>query len=272
MAGDFGRRAPVHGSGDEIDQVAMRMNSMLDRIQVLMEGMEQVSNDIAHDLRTPISRLRQRLESAHMHASSEADYRRAIELAIADTNAIIQTFSALLRIAQIEAGASRRELASVDLSELCMSISATYLAVVEGNGQSFATEIEPNIMVDGDRNLLTQMIANLIENATRHSPGGTRIAVQLKSRGVKAVLSIADTGPGIPVDERSKVVRRFYRLERSRTTPGSGLGLALVKAVCEFHHAEVAFSDNAPGLCVSIGFGACMSDAPSGKRLNRLLD
>ena len=252
VAGDLECRALVRGTGDEIDHLAIGMNTMLDRIQGLMESMEQVSSDIAHDLRTPLSRLRQRLERAQATAKTTKEYFEAVEQAIADTNSIIQTFSALLSIAQIEAGASRRDPASVDLSELCASIAATYAAVVEGNGQMLVTSIDPSMAVEGDRNLLTQMIANLIENAIRHSPTSAQISIRLGANGSTALLTVADTGPGIPEHERSKVLQRFYRLERSRTTPGNGLGLALVKAVCDFHQATLDLGDNAPGLSVSI--------------------
>ena len=164
------------------------------------------------------------------------------------------TFAALLRIAQIEAGVRRAHFARVDLSHLCSEVVEAYVAVAEDVGQTIAARVEPGIAVSGDGNLLTQMLVNLIENAIRHTPAGTSISLMLTMAAEGPRLTVADTGPGIPETERKKVFRRFYRLERSRTSSGSGLGLTLVAAVADLHGATVALADNTPGLCVTVAF------------------
>lgn len=248
--GKLSQRLPVGSGGDEFDRLTGELNRMLDRMQQLMENLAQVSSDIAHDLRTPLSRLRQRLESARLHAGSIAAYQTAIDQAIDDTDAVLATFGALLRIAQIEAGGRRANFAAVDLSALFETIVETYAAVAEDSGQSLTGRIAPGVRGWGDKELLTQMLANLVENAIRHSPAGARVTVTLD--GLTGVVS--DSGPGIPEAERGKVFRRFYRLESSRTTPGSGLGLSLVAAVAELHGITVALGDNQPGLKATLRF------------------
>ena len=252
MDGDLAQRVPTRGGEDEMDQLAINLNAMLDRIQGLMESLKRVSDDIAHDLRTPLSRLRHRLEAAR--AQLGPDSEPAIEQSIAELDAILETFSALLRIAQIESGARRAAFSEVSLGPIASAVAEAYAAVAEDRSQKleFFGGRAPSIA--GDRELLTQMAANLIENAIRHCPAGVSIVLSLEQDAGAAVLSVADTGPGIPESEREKVLRRFYRLETSRTTPGSGLGLALVKAVAELHGASVELSDNRPGLRVTIRF------------------
>lgn len=257
MDGDLSRRLPERGGGDEFDRLGGELNRMLDRMQQLMENLAQVSNDIAHDLRTPLSRLRQRLESARLHAANLEQYEAAIDQAIVDTDAVLRTFAALLRIAQIESGGRRAQFAAVDLSALFDSIVETYATVAEDRGQALTGQVAPDVTTWGDQELLTQMLANLVENALRHAPAGARIAVSLNDR----VGVVADDGPGIPVDEREKVFRRFYRLESSRSTPGSGLGLSLVAAVAELHGIRVALGDNAPGLTVTLSFPEMPAEA-----------
>ncbi len=254
VAGRLADRIPTRGTGDELDRLALNLNDMLDRVQTLMESLRQVSSDIAHDLRTPLSRLRQRLEDARVNAQSAEDYRAAMEQALADTDAILATFSALLRIAQIEAGTRKAAFADVDLSGILRSIAEAYEAVAEDRGQSLVTTIGPDIHVQGDRELLTQMFANLVENAMRHAPAGTRIELVLKDGGNGPVAEVRDTGPGIPAEMRDKVFQRFFRLEQSRSTPGSGLGLSLVSAVAEIHGIKVALADHKPGLIVALVF------------------
>ncbi|MGH7002995.1 MAG: ATP-binding protein [Alphaproteobacteria bacterium] len=256
MDGNLARRLPVRGTGDEFDRLSESLNRMLERIQSLMEGLTQVTNDIAHDLRTPLARLRQRLESARLRAKTAADYEAAIEQAMADTDAILRTFSALLRIAQIESGVRRAGFAEVDLSGLFTAMHDIYAAVAEDRGQNIALCVEPGIAVRGDRDLLTQMLANLIENALTHTPTGAKIALTLERRDGGATGIVADNGSGIPPALHDKVFRRFHRLDASRTTAGSGLGLSLVAAIADLHGIQIELGDNQPGLRVTLRFAA----------------
>ena len=252
MDGDLSKRVPASGGGDEMDQLAVNLNAMLDRIQALMESLKRVSDDIAHDLRTPLSRLRHRLEAARVKAGSDGE--PVIEQSIAELDAILETFSALLRISQIEAGARRAAFSDVSLAQIVSTVSDAYAPVAEDRNQRLEAVVASVPSIQGDRELLTQMLANLIENSIRHCPTGVEITVGLAQEQGSPILFVADTGPGIPVLEREKVFRRYYRLEASRTTPGSGLGLALVKAVADLHGASVELSDNLPGLRVTVRF------------------
>ncbi len=252
MDGKLSQRVPTRGGTDEMEQLAVNLNAMLDRIQVLMESLKRVSDDIAHDLRTPLSRLRHRLESARARMGPDGD--PVIEQSIAELDAILETFSALLRIAQIEAGARQAGFSDLSLGQIVRSVAEAYAPVAEDRGQQLDMVIDHVPTIHGDRDLLTQMIANLIENPIRHCPAAARITVDLRQEAGEPVLCVADTGPGIPASEREKVFRRFYRLEASRTTPGSGLGLALAKAVADLHGASVELSDNEPGLRVKVCF------------------
>ena len=254
MEGNLSKRMPTRGSGDEMDQLAINLNAMLDRIQVLMESLKRVADDIAHDLRTPLSRLRHRLEAARVKAGSDGE--PVIEQSIAELDAILETFSALLRIGQIESGARRAAFSDVSLGQVVSTVSDAYAPVAEDRGQRLKAVVEGTLSIHGDRELLTQMVANLIENPIRHCPSGVGITLELRQEAGTPILCVADTGPGIPASERETVFRRFYRLETSRTTPGSGLGLALVKVVADLHGASVELSDNHPGLRVTIRFHA----------------
>ncbi|MGH8863191.1 MAG: sensor histidine kinase [Burkholderiales bacterium] len=254
MGGDLSERVRTHSAGDEFDQLAANLNEMLDRLQNLMEGLRQVSNDIAHDLRTPLGRLRQRLEAARLEVRSVDSYELAIDQALQDADAALSTFSALLRIAQIESGTRRASFTDLDFSGLVEHLVMTYSAVAEDLGKRLTSKIAPSVRVRGDRELLTQMFVNLIENALRHTPDGATVSVALDIGGECPVAVIADDGPGVPEPEREKILRRFYRLETSRTTPGSGLGLALVAAVAELHHIRIHLADNQPGLRVTLEF------------------
>jgi signal transduction histidine kinase len=254
IAGRLGDRVPARGTRDELDQLAQNFNEMLDRIQALMESLRQVSNDVAHDLRSPLSRLRQRLEAARAGARSAEDYEAAVDQAIAEVDSILATFAALLRIAQIEAGTRQAAFAAVDLSEIFRRVADAYAAVAEDRGQTLVATIAPGLTILGDRELLVQMLANLVENAIRHTPAGTTIALDLVGGAGGVLGRIRDDGPGIPAGVRAKVFQRFYRLEASRTTPGSGLGLALVAAVAELHRIRLELADNNPGLSVSLSF------------------
>ncbi|MBL8659105.1 MAG: HAMP domain-containing protein [Rhodospirillales bacterium] len=247
-------RVPTRGTNDELDRLAFNLNEMLDRVQALMESLRQVSSDIAHDLRTPLARLRQRLEGARLKARTIPEYEIAVDDAIADCDAILRIFAALLRIAQIEAGTRKAAFSTVDLSRVAQSIADAYGAVAEDGGRSLSAEIAPDVRVLGDRELLTQMLANLVENAICHTPAGARIQLVLCQGAQGPLATIADTGPGIPAEAREMVFKRFARLDRSRSDAGSGLGLSLVAAVAEIHGIAVTLRDAEPGLKVVLDF------------------
>lgn len=243
MEGDLAARIPARGTNDEIDQLVANLNAMLDRIQSLMTGLRQVSSDVAHDLRTPLGRLRQRLEEARAGATTTEAYDEAI----AEADALLETFAALLRIAQIEAGAQKSGFAPVDLSQLVRSVGEAYSAAAEDQRHALSIEVTGSLSMTGDRQLLAQMLSNLIENALHHTPAGTQLRLVLRAG---PEIEVSDNGPGIPEAERERVFDRFYRLERSRTTPGSGLGLALVKAIAGLHGLSISLEDRHPGLAV----------------------
>jgi signal transduction histidine kinase len=253
IAGDLSRRIERTGSGD-FDHLATTLNAMLDRISGLMENLRQVSSDIAHDLRTPLSRLRQDLEEATDKNLTAADYRKVVERAVEYADILLQTFSALLRIAQIEAGTRRSAFKTLDLSDVLCTVAEAYAPAAEESGHTFRAEIADHARINGDCELLAQLFTNLVENALHHTAPGTSITLRLFRKGESAVAEIADTGAGIPEEERAKVFRRFYRLERSRTTPGSGLGLSTVAAIIDLHRATIELLDNRPGLRVAIRF------------------
>ncbi|MDE2467052.1 MAG: HAMP domain-containing histidine kinase, partial [Alphaproteobacteria bacterium] len=254
IGGDIRRRMPLRGIDDDIDRLSTTLNRMLDRISGLMETLHQVSSDIAHDLRTPLSRMRHILDEARNTAMSTDDYAVAVDRALSEADAIMETFAAILRIAQIESGSRRANFQSVDLTLLTHSLTQTYGPVAEDAGCLLTAQTVPTKDFHGDRELLTQMLVNLIENAICHAGPGTNISVSIGQNAKGPVLRVADNGPGIPEGERQAVLRRFYRLERSRTTPGSGLGLSLVAAIVDLHGAELDLQDNAPGLAVIVQF------------------
>jgi signal transduction histidine kinase len=241
--GELDRRLQVGTGGDEFDRLAARINATLDRVQALMAALRQVTDDIAHDLRTPLTRLRQRLDAA-----AEAPTAEAIAAAQLEADALLDIFAALLRIAQVEAGTRRAGFTRVDLSAIAESVAEVYAPAAAERGQRLDTAIAPGVTLAGDPALLTQMLANLVENAVRHGREGGCVALTVTGREV----IVADDGPGIPPEERERVFRRFHRLDAARATPGSGLGLALVKAVAELHGLPIALEDAAPGLRVRI--------------------
>jgi signal transduction histidine kinase len=249
--GDLTRRVPVRGSDDDLDRLALTINRMLDRIAGLMESLKQVSNDIAHDMRTPLTRLRQKLEAG---LAAPRDREAALEGALGDLDSILDTFAALLRIAQIEGGARRAAFRACDLAALARTVTDAFAPSAEDQHQALTLAVESPATVDGDAELLTQMLVNLVENALRHAGSGAKIAVKVARLGPGATLSVADDGPGVPDAERERLFDRFYRLERSRSTPGSGLGLALVAAVAKLHGAEVNLLAAQPGLEVRVSF------------------
>jgi signal transduction histidine kinase len=248
MAGDVAQRLPTIGMGEEFNRLSANLNRMLDRIQDLMDSLRQVSSDIAHDLRTPLTRLRSRIGVLKPGKSSLAEYQAAVAQAQNEAGQILETFDALLKIGQVEGGVPRRGFCPVDLSAIAAWVAQAYAPAAEDAGKLLKAEIEPGAVVDGDRELLTQLLANLVSNAIVHTPPGTEISIGLKSGRGKALMTVADDGRGVPAEERDKVLRRFYRLDRSRSSPGAGLGLAMVAAIAELHGAGLLLEDNRPGL------------------------
>jgi signal transduction histidine kinase len=220
-----------------------------------MEGLRQVSNDIAHDLRTPLTRLRQRLELARRRATTVEAYQAAIDGSIEHVDQILETFGALLRIAQIEGKSRRSTFTDIDLSELMLSMAETYQPVAEERAQRLEADVGPGLTIRGDRDLLMQLFANLIENAIRHAPERATIALEARRIDGGIEMVVRDDGPGIPAVFHDRVFQRFFRLEESRTTPGSGLGLSLVAAIATLHGIELRLGDNMPGLIVSLRTG-----------------
>ncbi|TDR45673.1 signal transduction histidine kinase [Tahibacter aquaticus] len=246
-AGELSRRVILTPGNDEFDSIGGHVNEMLDRIEQLMERLRQVSLDVAHDLRTPLSRLRQKLESAQEAAADGSSERDTIAACLTDVDGILSTFGALLRIARIEDGSPRRGFARLDLSEVFTTVVDALVPVAEDAAHLLTADIQPDVFVEGDRDLLTQMLVNVVENAICHTPSGTRIRVSLARQAEGFVAVVQDTGPGIPVGERERIFRPFVRLDGSRTQVGNGLGLALVKAIADVHNATVAVVDNERG-------------------------
>lgn len=253
--GQLRARIPVSRRSDDIDILARQMNAALERLQSLVEGMREVSINIAHDLKTPLNRLAITLEAARAEAAGEP-VGPVLDQAEAELRQISATFDALLRIAQIETGARRARFVPTDLGAVLDRIGDAYVEVAEERGQTLAVTRPAALPpIEGDSELLTQLCANLVENAMRHCPAGARIGLSATTAGAgPIVLSCDDDGPGIAEAERSKVFQRLYRVDKSRSTPGSGLGLSLVKAIAELHGADVELGDNAPGLKVAIRF------------------
>jgi signal transduction histidine kinase len=254
--GEIAERVPITESHDDLDHVAAQINATLAHLQKLIESVNQASSDIAHDLKKPIGRLRRRLELALRSATDVETFRSQVEESLQELDSIVETFEALLRITQIEAGARRARFSHVELGTVLADVADVYEPVAEEAGDRLVSSvaIAERAQVTGDRELLTQLFANLIENAIRHSPKGTRIDVSLATRGERHIAVVADSGPGIPAHECENVFRRLYRLERERMSPGSGLGLSLVAAIAELHGAGVILSDNTPGLRVEVSF------------------
>ena len=245
--GDLGRRVRVSGRGDEFDRLAEVINDMLDRIARLMDGVRQVSNSIAHDLRTPIARARARLEDAGAHASGPQELRAAVERAVTDLDGVASVFEALLRIAEIEAGSRRSAFAALDAAALLVDLAELYAAPTEEQGVALRVDVPGALRVNGDRDLIQQAIANLLDNAIKFSPPGGEIRMQA-SGDEQVVITVSDQGPGIPDCDRARATQRFFRGESARQTPGSGLGLALVDAVAQLHGGSLRLEDASPGL------------------------
>lgn len=248
IGGDLSQRLPIWGSGDEFDRLSDILNRMLQKIERLMLDVRHVSSDIAHDLRTPLARLRQGLESLKDEAASTDQFRSGIDKALLEVDGVLATFAALLRIAEVEAGSRAVGFRDVDVGVLCQKLHEAYASAIEDGSRTLSIDTAPGLIVRGDPELLTQAIANLIENAARHTPAGSAITLTA-NRGAGAVeLIVADNGPGIPPELHEAVLGRFARLDPSRGSPGHGLGLALVAAVAELHGAALRLEDNRPGL------------------------
>ncbi len=255
IAGDLSKRIPLSKRGnDDIDQLASNLNHMLDEIEHLMTGIQQVSNNIAHDLRTPLTRIRNRLEHLQLEFDHDSLYKQSVQHCIDDADQLLKTFSALLRIARIEAGGHQNNTSLVDLNELIKDAAELYEALAESNQLTLVVKESPQSNIEGDRDLLFQALANLIDNAIKYTPNEGIITLSIQQSGDYIDLAVADSGPGIPVDEHDKVSQRFYRLESSRNTAGNGLGLSLVKAVALLHQGKLLLSDNNPGLIATVRF------------------
>lgn len=252
--GDLSRRMAMTGSGDEFDRLAQTINRMLDQVESLMTGMRAVTDSLAHDLRSPLTRAKSGIDMALRSPEDRAADRAVLERTNAELETILHTFDALINIAQAEAGVNRSPPAAVDLSDLLEDVAELYRPIAEDAGLTLEATITPGVTVAGHRQLLAQAAANLVDNAIKYTPPGGRIAVALDQRNGAIEFRVRDSGPGIPAAERERVLQRFVRLDDSRASPGSGLGLSLVAAVAKLHHAGLELGDAAPGLVVSLTF------------------
>jgi signal transduction histidine kinase len=272
MAGDLSGRLPVAGTGDELDRLADNVNAMLDRIEALMRGLKEVSDNIAHDLKTPLTRLRNRCEQALRSATGEASYRAALESTIAESDDLIRTFDALLMIARAESGQARENMTEFDASEIARDVGELYEPVADEKGIALKIDAPAAAPVRGNRELVSQALANLIDNAIKYAGTNGKvngvpaeIVVKAGNDGDRITLSVADRGPGIPDADRGRVVERFVRLEQSRSEPGSGLGLSLASAVARLHGGELKLEDNHPGLRTTIALPRAGPGASAGR-------
>jgi signal transduction histidine kinase len=247
MAGDLSQRLPTSGSGDEFDRLSESLNTMLGRIEKLNEGLKQVSDNIAHDLKTPLTRLRNKAEAA-LAGNEKADHRIALEEMIGESDQLIRTFNALLMISRVEAGQAPAEMSAIDISGIAHDSAELYEPVAEDCGLKLVTEIADGVEIKGNRELVGQALGNLIDNAIKYAEGSDdpEIRVSLVRREGDVVLSVADSGAGVPDDKRDEVVKRFVRLDASRSKPGTGLGLSLVGAVMEMHHGRLELDTTHP--------------------------
>ena len=259
MAGDLKERLPVGAAGDEFDRLASSLNAMLDRIGELMNGLREVSDNIAHDLKTPLTRLRNKAEEA-LRDNDPVRNRAALEGTIDEADNLIRVFNALLMIARLEAGQSTQPLAPVDLGEVAREVAELYEPLVEEEGGRLELDLAPRQCTTGNRELIGQALSNLLDNALKYGraseDGPLALRIAVRPAGSNVELSVADQGPGIPEDQRERVLERFARLEGARTRPGFGLGLSLVAAVARLHGGAVRLSDNKPGLRVAISLPA----------------
>jgi signal transduction histidine kinase len=255
IAGDFSRRVPLTSSRDEFDSLAENLNRMLERTERLMKGMREVVDSVAHDLRTPLNRLRNRLEDMQRRVDPEDPHLDDIDGAIAETDRLIGTFNALLLIAEADSGMTRGSMAPIDLSAIVADVADLYLPLAEE--KNIVLEVAPSgvLTVEGNRSLVSQALANLIDNAIKYTPSGGHVGVSATENPTSIDLTVTDSGPGIPPEDRTRVLERFVRLEKSRNSPGTGLGLSLVAAVARMHDAKLDLGDAEPsGLKATISF------------------
>ncbi len=255
IAGDLSRRIPADPARDDIEELVQKLNRMLDELEKLVEGVRRVSDNIAHDLRTPLARLKNRLEL--LRGQADDDARRIAEEAIGEADGLLATFSALMRIARIESGPGRSAFTAVDFSVLVDDVAELYEPLVEEAGKNLTVHNQAGVSIWGDRDLLFQALANLVDNSLKYTEPGGHIEISLlttATAGGEVYLTLSDDGPGIPPEEMDRVFQRFYRSDSSRNTAGAGLGLSLVAAVVELHHAEIRLEDNRPGLRVVVRF------------------
>jgi signal transduction histidine kinase len=258
MEGDLTQRLPVMGTGDEFDRLSENLNAMLGRIGTLNEGLKQVSDNIAHDLKTPLTRLRNRAEAALAGERKSAEYREALEATIAESDQLIRTFNAILMISRLEAGYSAESVTKVDLADAVRDVVELYEPAAEDVGVALEAKLEGHFVVVGNRELIGQALSNVVDNAIKYSAGATenaRVAVSVEHVGHEIHLVVADNGPGIPEEaDRQRATERFVRLEESRSQPGSGLGLSFAKAIMRFHGGKLDLSSNNPGLSAAMIF------------------
>src|SRR4051812_26144292 len=256
MAGDLSGRLPVTGIGDELDRLAINLNAMLERIEALMRGLKEVSDNIAHDLKTPLTRLRNRSEAALRTAKSEADYRAALESMLDESDGLIRTLDALLMIARAESGRARDNMIVFDAGDVVRGVCELYEPLAEEKGLAVSIDAPQPAMIKGNRELLSQAIANLVDNAIKYATPAqgapAEIVLAARQDGERVLLTVADRGPGIAQAERARAIERFVRLPQNMAEPGSGLGLSLAAAVAVLHGGELTLEDNAPGLKVVI--------------------
>ncbi|MFY8030636.1 MAG: ATP-binding protein [Devosia sp.] len=252
MSGNLSERVPVTKRNDEFDGLAQNLNQMLDRIEQLMLGLKEVTDNVAHDLKTPLTRMRNRAEAALRDGQSEPVQREALETVIAESDQLIKTFNALLMIARAEAGAPSGAFADVDLSAVAADVAELYGPVAEDAGMTLETHVTDGIMARANRELIGQALVNLVENALKYYEPAEgkagKITVGIRRLNDRVLIEVGDNGPGIAPEDRGRVVERFVRLEKSRTEPGSGLGLSLVAAVARLHKGQFRIEDNQPGV------------------------
>jgi signal transduction histidine kinase len=254
MAGRFSERVKGAGSHGEVERLSSTINSMLDRISSLMENLREVSSAVAHDLRTPLTRLRQKLERTRQSARTQQDFQESMDQAIANTDEILAIFTSLLNLSRIESGMRAASFAPVSLGELLTDVANIYAPLATDQGQTLERELRVAATIAGDRTLLMQLFSNLVENALHHTPPGTRIRIVLEKDGDDVLVEVTDNGPGLTAEERDKAFRRFWRADASRGKPGHGLGLSISGAVTALHGARIQLSDAQPGLKVTVRF------------------